>query len=85
MEQFNLTQTPHCCRHTFVSLLAEAQVSQTYNKLIVGHKGAMSINERVYTHIDMKELIKTVDSIYYPKFILDKERKAKKSKKDISR
>ena len=39
MVRFEYDQTPHCCRHTCVSLLATAQVSQTYQKLIVGHKG----------------------------------------------
>ena len=51
MERFGYNQTPHCCRHTCISLLAEAQISPTYQKLIVGHKGAMSITESVYTHI----------------------------------
>ena len=37
--------------------------------MIIGHAGAMSLNEKVYTHIDMKELIKTVNSVYYPSFI----------------
>ena len=62
MVRFEYDQTPHCCRHTCVSLLATAQVSQTYQKLIVGHKGAMSITESVYTHIEMSELIKYVDT-----------------------
>ena len=55
MVRLEYDQTPHCCRHTCVSLLATAQVSQTYQKLIVGHKGAMSITESVYTHIEMSE------------------------------
>ena len=36
---------------------------------MVGHKGAMSITESVYTHIDMNLLIDAVDSIYYPSSI----------------
>ncbi len=39
MVRFECDQTPHCCRHTCVSLLATAQISQIYQKLIVGHKG----------------------------------------------
>ena len=39
MVRFGYDQTAHCCRHTCVSLLATAHVSQTYQKLIVGHKG----------------------------------------------
>ena len=56
MEQLGFDQTPHCCRHTCISLLAEAGVSPTYSKMIVGHKGAMTMTEKVYTHIDMKIL-----------------------------
>lgn len=67
MERLGFDQTPHCCRHTFISLLAEAKISPTYTKLIVGHKGAMSLTEKVYTHIDMSHLLEAVNSIYYPK------------------
>ena len=69
LDRFHLDHTPHCCRHTLVSLMAEANVSSTFNKMIIGHAGAMSLNEKVFTHIDMKELIKTVNSVYYPSFI----------------
>ena len=72
MEQLGLKQTPHCCRHTFVSLLAEEGVNPTYNNMIVGHKDAMSLTEKVYTHIDMKILINVVNQIYYPKSIKGK-------------
>ena len=41
------------------------------NKLIVGHKEAMDINEKVYTHIDINTLIDAVNNIYYPDFIKD--------------
>lgn len=69
MVQLGFDQTPHCCRHTCISLLAEAKVSPTYQKMIVGHKGAMSLTEKVYTHIDIKLLIDAVNSIYYPESI----------------
>ena len=85
MEQIDVNLTPHCCRHTFVSLLAEANISQTYNKLIVGHKGAMSLNERVYTHIDMKELINAVNSNNYPDFIKNKVKTRASKSKELSR
>lgn len=81
MVRLEYDQTPHCCRHTCVSLLATAQVSQTYQKLIVGHKGAMSITESVYTHIEMSELIKAIDSVYYPEEII---KEVKKSKKEVN-
>lgn len=63
MERLDFDQTPHCCRHTFVSLLTEAKVPPTFIKTIAGHKGAMSMTEKVYTHIDMQYLIDTVNSI----------------------
>ena len=69
MVQLGFDQTPHCCRHTCISLLAEAKVSPTYQKIIVGHKGAMSLTEKVYTHIDINLLIDAVNSIYYPESI----------------
>lgn len=63
MENLGLTQTPHCCRHTCISLLAEAKVDQTTIKKIVGHSGAMTLTEKVYTHLDIGELIKAVNAI----------------------
>ena len=72
-------------RHTCVSLLATAQVSQTYQKLIVGHKGAMSITESVYTHIEMSELIKAIDSVYYPEEIIKEVKKSKKRSEHCER
>lgn len=72
MVQLGFDQTPHCCRHTCISLLAEAKVSPTYQKMIVGRKGAMSLTEKVYTHIDINLLIDAVNSIYYPESIKNK-------------
>lgn len=37
--------------------------------MIVEHKGAMTMTEKVYTHIDMKILIDTVNQMYYPKHL----------------
>ncbi|MCM1106303.1 MAG: tyrosine-type recombinase/integrase [Blautia sp.] len=55
--------TPHCCRHSCISMLADAHVDQTTIKKIVGHSGAMSLTERVYTHIDIRELINAINLI----------------------
>lgn len=63
MEQLGLTQTPHCCRHTCISMLAEAHVDQTTIKKIVGHSGAMTLTEKVYTHLDIEELINAINKI----------------------
>ena len=63
MENLGLEQTPHCCRHTCISMLAEAKVDQTTIKKIVGHSGAMTLTEKVYTHLDVKELINAINKI----------------------
>lgn len=55
--------TPHCTRYTTISMLAEKHVSQTAIKKIVGHKGAMDITERVYTHLNIQELIDALNLI----------------------
>ncbi len=63
MENLNIKRTPHCCRHTCISMLAEAHVDQTVIKKIVGHSGAMTLTEKVYTHFDIQELIDAVNKI----------------------
>lgn len=57
MEQLGYDQTPHCTRHTCISMLTEAHVDQTMIKKIVGHSGAMTLTERVYTHLDIETLV----------------------------
>lgn len=61
--ELGLDHLPHDTRHTTISLLARANVSQTIIKRIVGHSGAMSLTERVYTHQDIEELICAIDKI----------------------
>ncbi len=63
MQNLNIEKTPHCCRHTCISLLAEAGVDQTIIKKIAGHSGAMSLTEKVYTHFDVQELVKAINQI----------------------
>ena len=63
MENLGLTQTPHCCRHTCISMLAEVKVEQTIIKKIVGHSGAMTLTEKVYTHLDIEELVNAINKI----------------------
>lgn len=63
MEQLGINRTPHCCRHTCISMLAEAGVDQTIIKKIVGHSGAMTLTEKVYTHFDIKELVDAINKI----------------------
>lgn len=66
MKEFRMKQTPHCCRHTCISLMAEAKVDPTTIKKIVGHAGAMSLTERVYTHLDPQVLVDAVNMMYVP-------------------
>lgn len=63
MAELNLQHIPHDTRHTTVSLLAKAKVEQTTIKKIVGHSGAMSLTEKVYTHLDVKELLDAINLI----------------------
>lgn len=63
MDKIGSTLTPHCCRHTCISLLTEAGVDPVYTKMIVGHKGAMTLTEAVYTHIDIAVLVREINKI----------------------
>ena len=63
MEQLKIDRTPHCCRHTCISMLAEAGINQTIIKKIAGHSGAMTLTEKVYTHFDIKELVDAINEI----------------------
>lgn len=63
MEQLGINRTPYCCRHTCISMLAEAGINQTFIKKIVGHSGAMTLTEKVYTHFDIKELVYVINRI----------------------
>ncbi len=70
LEQINLSKfTPHCTRHTCISLLAEAKIEPTTIKKIVGHSGAMALTERVYTHLDVSILVNAVNQMYVPSSI----------------
>ena len=63
MEALSFDHTPHDTRHTCISMLAEAHVDQTMIKKIVGHSGAMTLTERVYTHLDVNALLEAINKI----------------------
>ena len=63
LEQLKIERTPHCCRHTCISMLAEVGVNQTIINKIVGHSGSMTLTEKVYTHFDVKELVNAINRI----------------------
>lgn len=61
VEQIGIDRTPHCTRHTCISMLSEAGVQDTTIKKIVGHSGAMTLTEKVYTHLDMQVLVNAIN------------------------
>ena len=63
MESLGFEHKPHDTRHTCISMLVEAHVDQTMIKKIVGHSGAMTLTERVYTHLDIEALVEAVNKI----------------------
>ena len=42
-------------------MLSEAKVQETTKKKFVGHSGAMTLTEKVYTHLDMSIIIDTIN------------------------
>lgn len=62
LNQLNMTHTIHDCRHTFASLLSNADANEVSIARIIGHKKYDSV-DRTYTHKDIEELRKAVDKI----------------------
>lgn len=60
MERTKMKHTPHDIRHTCISLLTKADVNPTTIKKIVDHKGAMSLTEKVYTHMHYQTLLDAI-------------------------
>ncbi|MDD6086065.1 MAG: site-specific integrase [Oscillospiraceae bacterium] len=63
MELIGSTHKPHDTRHTCISMMTEKEVSPTLIKKIVGHSGAMSLTEKVYTHVNVQELLEAINKI----------------------
>ena len=61
MESLGFDHMPHDTRHTCISMLAEAHVDPVMIKKIVGHSGAMTLTERVYTHLDVEALLEAIN------------------------
>lgn len=62
IQALNMNHTPHCTRHTCVSMLTVAGVDDKVIKKIVGHKG-QSVTEIVYTHFEIDELLDAINRI----------------------
>lgn len=54
--------TPHCTRHTCISLLTAAHVDERIIQKIVGHKG-QNVTQIVYTHFEIDELLDAINKI----------------------
>ncbi len=63
MELIGCSHKPHDTRHTCISMMTAKEVSPTMIKKIVGHSGAMSLTEKVYTHVNIKELLEAINKI----------------------
>ena len=63
LSDLDITHLPHDTRHTCISMLAAADVNPTITKKIVGHSGAQSLTERVYTHFDITPLLDAINKI----------------------
>ena len=44
-------------------MMAARNVNPTLIKKIVGHSGAMSVTEKVYTHVNVEELLEAINKI----------------------
>lgn len=62
LKAVDMDHRPHDTRHTCVSLLTVAGVSDKIIKKIVGHKG-QGVTEIVYTHFELSELIDAINKI----------------------
>lgn len=55
--------TPHNCRKTCASKLKYFGVDSTYQKLILGHEGALDLTEKTYTYVSDEQLVEAMDKI----------------------
>lgn len=62
MDILGYEYTPHCTRHTCVSMLTAAGVDDRIIKKIVGHKG-QGVTEAVYTHLELPIKLEAINKI----------------------
>ncbi|WP_017795146.1 tyrosine-type recombinase/integrase [Oceanobacillus kimchii] len=62
MEQLELKHKPHDCRHTFATLMDNADANKLSIKRIMGH-ASKDVTDKVYTHKDVKQLLKAIDML----------------------
>ena len=62
MELLKLEHKPHDCRHTFATLMDNADANKLSIKRIMGH-ASKDITDKVYTHKDITQLLAAIDLI----------------------
>ena len=62
MEELGMKHKPHDTRHTFATLLSNADANKTSVKKLIGHN-SYTTTEKFYTHKDIEELRKAVEKI----------------------
>ncbi len=62
LEILKMEHTIHDCRHTFATLLSNANANETTIAKIIGH-GSFETTEKIYTHKNIEELKKAIDLI----------------------
>lgn len=63
MKDLGFDHVIHETRHTCISMLVAADVNHTVIKKIVGHKSKMDLTEKVYTHVNINELLEAINKI----------------------
>ena len=61
MDSLKMAHTPHDTRHTFITLMDEAEVNPNIIKKIVGH-ASKDITDR-YTHKNLQQMLEAVNKI----------------------
>lgn len=62
MKSLEMEHTPHDTRHTFVTMLSNADANKVSIQRLVGH-ASKDITDSVYTHKDLEQLRKTIELI----------------------
>ena len=62
MRKLRMSHKPHDCRHTFATLLNNAEANSTSIKNLIGHSSFLT-TEKIYSHKDVEELRKAIKLI----------------------
>jgi integrase len=62
MKSHNMNHTPHDTRHTFVTLLSNAEANKVSIERLTGH-ASRGVTDSIYTHKDIEQLRKAIELI----------------------